>query len=557
MMRSLQPRTFNAGMALAAGLVLGLVVGLLIGWVIWPVEWQGATISELYPEEKAEYLAAVAEGYVIYSSTEAAESARRRVAGFGDNLATELEAAIGHFSSSDDPNKAVRISNLTSLAAALGVTLPNLVGVTQADAAAPAAEGAGGAATPVITPASGEGADTAGNTTSETATEAAPESGGIGWARWLLIALVAIVLLLGGIYLLLYLARQRGDSAGDDQIETVIDREIGALRPQAEGTGNSRFVAGTAPIVTEREPDRGPEFTRYANNGIGAEDEEVPPLRQPKPGNPPDAEPDEYQFDDDPEDYTTFVAGQSGGSANRASHYTPFPLESGRTTVHRPPAELEVEDDEDDLWEEDESPPAAPQPPPLAPTSSRAATALSGGTAESGNRTGAAGAPSPRPVTYGRGAARSKLLEIYTAHYHSSIRDYDEAHPITDTQSGRYIGECGMGVSNKHGVLPNNPDQVVALEVWLFDKTDDKNMGSQTRVLLSEYAIDHNLDQAFLRERQDDPRPFTAQPNVRFQLESQNLMLDCTIIEAVYVASGPTKGVFQSVKVEMTVHKKS
>jgi hypothetical protein len=148
------------------------------------------------------------------------------------------------------------------------------------------------------------------------------------------------------------------------------------------------------------------------------------------------------------------------------------------------------------------------------------------------------------------------LLEIYTAHYHAGIHDYDESHPITDPSSAKYIGECGMGVSTKNGLLQNNQEQVVALEVWLFDKTDEKNIGSQTRVLLSEYAIDHNLEQAFLKERQSDPRPFTAQPNVRFQLDSQNLLLDCTIVEAIYAANGSAKGTFQSVKVDMAVHRK-
>jgi hypothetical protein len=113
-----------------------------------------------------------------------------------------------------------------------------------------------------------------------------------------------------------------------------------------------------------------------------------------------------------------------------------------------------------------------------------------------------------------------------------------------------------MGASPKNGLLQNTSDQVIALEVWLFDKSDERSMATQTRVLFSEYAIDHHLDQAFLKERQDDPRPFTAQPNVHFQLESQNLMLDCTIIEVIYTPSGPLKGAFQSVKVEMAVQKK-
>ena len=160
-----------------------------------------------------------------------------------------------------------------------------------------------------------------------------------------------------------------------------------------------------------------------------------------------------------------------------------------------------------------------------------------------------------RPTTYTRGTSRFKQLEVYVAQFQAGIQDYDETHPITDPSTGKYIGECGMGVSTKNGLL-NRSEEVVALEVWLFDKTDEKNMGSQTRVLLSEYAVDHNLDQAFLKERQDDPRPFTAQPNVRFQLETQVLRSDCTITEAIYTPSGPTKGTFQSVTVEMSVNKK-
>jgi hypothetical protein len=494
-MSQLQLRTLNPGAALVAGGVLGLLVGLLIGWVFWPVEWQGASLNELLPEARAEYLAAVAESYTMYGSPEAAATARRRLAPLDSDLPGEFEAAIAHFSASNDPDKAVRISNLSSLAAALGVNLPNLVGVTQ-----PAIEGEQGAApaNPEPTPAAGEA------------------TGGIGWFRWLFGALVAIVLVLGGAYLLLFLARRQPELLDETQEGKRIDTQIGSLRDEFDGTG-PRYVAG----------DQG---ARYDHEDLATVHRAIAATQAVAD------EPEDYRFDDDPEDYTTMPTLPQGDATGRGRHYTQFTLAQ--------PADEDEEAGEtaDEDWERalhaSGSSPALREPPPVRLTEAQQAS-------------------TNRPTAVTRGASRFKLLEVYTAHYQSGSHDYDESHPITDPHSVRYIGECGMGISTKNGLLQNNPDQVVALEVWLFDKTDEKNMGSQTRVLLSEYAIDHKLDQAFLREREDDPRPFTAQPNVRFQLESQNLMLDCTIVEALYKPSGPGKGTFQSVKVEMAVHKKA
>ncbi len=520
-MRQLELRTFNPTITLAAGLVVGLVIGLLIGWVFWPVEWQGATINELYPDAKAEYLATVADGYVMYSTPEAAATAQRRVANFGPNLASEIEAAIAHYSASSDPDKAVRISNLTSLAAALGVTLPNLVGLAPPDSAAappPQAEGAEPTQAPTAAP-----------LTPQSSEPVEVDSGGMGWVGWLFGILAALVLVLGGVYLLLMLNRRTAQpGSGDEGMDEVINQEIGSIRADGERyTAAQRYVAGNSPTAPA-------EATPYSERVAQA----MATLPE---------EPDEYQFDDDPEDYTTFA---TGGTSRQAGHYTQFSL--GPSRQPDPVEDEEVDED----WSDDEEDYAAP--PSNQPASSTAALQPSPSlpSPAATQETNAANRAASRATTITRGSSRYKLLEIYTAHYQAGIHDYDESHPITDPLTAKYIGECGMGVSTKNGLLQNHPDQVVALEVWLFDKTDDKNIGSQTRVLLSEYAIDHNLDQAFLRERQDDPRPFTAQPNVRFQLESQNLLLDCTIVEAIYTPSGPTKGTFQSVQIDMHVHKK-
>ncbi|MCB0126176.1 MAG: hypothetical protein KDE58_28155, partial [Caldilineaceae bacterium] len=152
---------------------------------------------------------------------------------------------------------------------------------------------------------------------------------------------------------------------------------------------------------------------------------------------------------------------------------------------------------------------------------------------------------------------RHQLIDQHTLSYQMGIAEYDESKPIVDPDVDKYIGEFGMGTAEKNGVVQPNGDYVAALEVWLFDKSDEKNMGNQTRILLSEYAVDHNLEQAFTKERTDNPRSFTPQPGVHFQLESQNLLLDCTIVDVKYLESGPGKGMFGSVRVDMSVHKKS
>lgn len=150
-------------------------------------------------------------------------------------------------------------------------------------------------------------------------------------------------------------------------------------------------------------------------------------------------------------------------------------------------------------------------------------------------------------------SAAGRVLSTYIVHYQAGIPEFEQSHNIVDPETSRYIGECGMGVNMKNGILQDVPENVIALDVWLFDQKRDRSLGNQTRVLLSEYAIDHDLEQAFIRERPDGPSPVVAQPGVSFQLKGQNLVLDCEVLEADYASSGDDTGIFQNVKVEMTV----
>jgi hypothetical protein len=184
---------------------------------------------------------------------------------------------------------------------------------------------------------------------------------------------------------------------------------------------------------------------------------------------------------------------------------------------------------EADPWDEEPADEPAPPAPRMA------------GTAVTPPAAAIAGAAQP-PVELGR----------FTAHYRIGMRDYEESQNIR-AASGPYIGEYGMGVNMKNGILQNNPEQVMALDVWLFDKVDPTKLMSQTRVLLAEYVFDNGMEDAFPREKPDDLEPIIAETGQRFQLLGNKLLLDCEVVEATCVPSGPAKGIFESVQVSMTV----
>jgi hypothetical protein len=556
-------------LSLLVGVGIGLIVGLIIGWVIWPVEWQGASLRELRPEARYDYLAAVADAYVMYDSPEAQALAQQRVSALAStDLPAELSAAMAYFSQSGLPDREIRVSNLSRLAFVLGQTPP----VT--------GDGAGavnvliepeGTATTVVAPAPLE------DTAPVVDTAVTPRAGWLSWLLGLLITLLVMGALFY-LYLLFFVPRRRSPSPMADAALGGAPLDDAAIDAEFDGLDDAtlRQRMQMSPGYNERSASASSEG---APAGIDTSWQRPRAAASPSSVGRPRAEEqdvnrsprDEYEFEDEefgdddydvqPDDLSAAPYSPSKRITNvtPASRAQQFTLS---TNVQPEPAD-EADDDDAEFYEDDEEevgqvptvdsitsrPPTRENQiaPPSRPDTlgSNRASLPSLPSAVAGARPGAMARPS-----------RGKLLEKYTAHYQVGIPAYDETHQILDPATNRYIGEIGMGVSTKNALLQNDAEQVIALEVWLFDKADDRNVGTQTRILLSEYAIDHNLEQAFLKERQDDPRPFTAQPGVSFQLESNSLLLDCKILEATYLKSGPAKGAFQSVKVEMAVLQK-
>lgn len=480
-------------LALGAGALLGLILGLVLGWGVFPVRWTNAWPGDLSDEARAQYLASVAEAYVYYGDEQAAEIARNRLYDLNDNLADEIASAQSFFAEHPQANSNIYITNLGRLAQGLDAVSPDTVVET-----APAAESA---------PAEG-----------------APATGGsnVGarvrsWVNWLLLAVAAVALVIGGLMVITRLSNRRAATTTDlldDEPEGFDEEDEFATRP-----GRSPFQRPMpSPIpASVREPGR-------------ARDRDISQTAAPRG--------EDYGFDEEHDESPTAFASGTALEALEA--------EDAEGDFYDEPM-LDMDDEEleenlDDTLDEEDLDTLGPE--------ASAALARPGQSAgfdqEDDLDQGIYGHPNQR-------RAAGTLVKTFTVHYQTGISDYDQSYSIMDPNGGRYIGECGMGVNLKNGILQNNPDNVIALDVWLVDKKQEKTYSSQSRVLLSEYVIDNNLESAFTRERPNDAAPLVPQPGMTFQLKGLNLVLECEVLEARYIANGPTAGIFQSVKLDMTV----
>src|ERR1700690_3508825 len=126
---------------------------------------------------------------------------------------------------------------------------------------------------------------------------------------------------------------------------------------------------------------------------------------------------------------------------------------------------------------------------------------------------------------------------------------YDESFSI-DTQSGDFLGEYGVGVSEIIGV--GDPKKVTALEIWLFDKNDIK---TATKVLMSTHAF----SDAGIRSRLEAKGELIqVEPQKQVVLETETLQLLATVVDLQYGDGAlPDKSYFDRVTLELAIWRKS
>ena len=122
---------------------------------------------------------------------------------------------------------------------------------------------------------------------------------------------------------------------------------------------------------------------------------------------------------------------------------------------------------------------------------------------------------------------------------------FDDSFSI-DSQSGEFLGECGVGISETIGV--GEPKKVTAFEVWLFDKNDIQTV---TKVLMSAHAF----EDASIRQRLEAKgEPVLSEAGVQTILDTATLRLVARIVDMSYGEGAlPENSFFDSLILELAV----
>lgn len=102
---------------------------------------------------------------------------------------------------------------------------------------------------------------------------------------------------------------------------------------------------------------------------------------------------------------------------------------------------------------------------------------------------------------------------------------YDPSFSI-ELETGEFMGECGVGISDTLGT--GEPNKVTAFEIWLFDKNDIRTV---TKVLMSEYAYG---DEALRTKLAPKGEPILAKVGDHVVLETKRLRVQARLLDLAY-----------------------
>jgi hypothetical protein len=140
------------------------------------------------------------------------------------------------------------------------------------------------------------------------------------------------------------------------------------------------------------------------------------------------------------------------------------------------------------------------------------------------------------------GAEGAPLAQFPTT-YTLGDDHYDPSFSV-ELESGEFMGECGVGISETIGV--GAPNKVTAFEVWLFDKSDIRTV---TKVLMSDYAFH---DEALRTKLAPKGEPMLAEVGKDVVLETKTLRVRARVVEAVYgVGNLPPNSFFERLTMDL------
>jgi hypothetical protein len=153
-------------------------------------------------------------------------------------------------------------------------------------------------------------------------------------------------------------------------------------------------------------------------------------------------------------------------------------------------------------------------------------------------------APGRVPVEEVSWGVEGPPLTQFATTYNLGDDHYDPSFSI-ELESGEFMGECGVGISETIGV--GSPNKVTAFEVWLFDKNDIRTV---TKVLMSDYAFN---EEALRTKLAPKGEPVLAEVGKDVILETKTLRVRARIVEAEYgVGDLPPNSFFERLTVDLS-----
>ncbi len=523
-------------LGLITGLILGTLFGwFVLGWLLFPVQYEDGYPTQLTLDSRSDYVSSVADAYAARQDELALDLARYRLRSFisEEELTQVLDETAQYFAQNygvNDPaiyplpvdfNSRARIANLEILANDLGVALATTV----TTGAAAAESGQETTVTSVTT----------GEQVVVVETDDSDNSG--RWLRWLLALLAAAALIGFAIYLLRMVFGRN-----DDEVEAdvqVSQESSGYIPPASQ--------VATQPIVPPTGGQRGTEENEHSYRAA-YRDEWTEDAASGQRGYTDVADDDVDDFDDDFDDHYDdgFVEGEFRPVDHRSND-----IDQGAEAPRVLYAAVDAQEHADYIFDPEDGFDADDTPGADIHVDVTVTT-----TTESKSTTDAMAVPSPPAATgAGKGTNRPRsvsgtLLAKETLRYHMATggSDYDESFTLRNDQ-GNTIGSFGLGVNLGNGTVKSNPDQVIALDAWLFDKVDNRQPSDHRRILISEYVVDHEIEDQYGKDPTVVGRPIVAQTSTRFSIDSGRLLLHCEIVDATY----DKQGIFVNVEMNMQV----
>jgi hypothetical protein len=159
----------------------------------------------------------------------------------------------------------------------------------------------------------------------------------------------------------------------------------------------------------------------------------------------------------------------------------------------------------------------------------------------------------PSEVVREEFAPREVPGEATLGHFVTTYRlgddGYDTSFNIETPQpGGEFYGACGVGFSEVIG--EGSPDNIVAFEIWLFDKTDLDNVQTVTKVLASEFAFQNEVLRAKLQDRGE---AVLVEKGKTIVIDAVGMQLNAEIVDFAYGTdpSLPPRSYFETLSTEL------